>query len=406
MVRVNPTVILAAAFIITIGVFYGWIFKPQESPFGKEATTLREAGEAIGLPIGTCVGVNYYDQPQNTTDQELYRELIHDQASLIVAENSCKWPATEPSDGVFDFTKCDIVRDIATKSNQIFRGHNLCWGVHNPDWLVNGNFTSEQLKEKLIRHVKTLVKKYGTDAFAWDVVNEALTDDQSTPTGEVVYKVSDPWYPAVPDYVELAFTAAAEARTSDKPLLFYNDYGVSSATGCTSHKSDMMYNMVKELLSKGVPIDGVGFQMHLYSGFPDAQGIESNFKRFADLGLKVMVTELDVLCSENYTEAEEEKEAELYAAVLAACMDENACIAFGMWGLTDLHSWRKASEHPLPFDDAYKPKLVFKALLDTLNGNRTWVSRYYQRHSLNNEKRVTSCDDAHNWRDFLEGYTQ
>ena len=129
------------------------------------------------------------------------------------------------------------------------RGHNLCWHTENPAWLTNGGFNASELAAVLEDHIDAVVRHYGPRAYCWDVVNEALDDHGLKP--------SAPWYPAVPDYIDVAFRAARKAGGPGVKL-FYNDY---SAEGLNA-KSDQVYALVKGMQARGVPIDGVGLQFH------------------------------------------------------------------------------------------------------------------------------------------------
>ena len=136
------------------------------------------------------------------------------------------------------------------------RGHNLCWHTENPSWLTNGGFNASELRTILQEHIHAVVTHYGARALAWDVVNEALDSNG--------LKSSPPWYPAVPDYIDIAFRAARKAGGPGVKL-FYNDY---SAEGMNS-KSDQVYKLVSGMQARGVPIDGVGLQF-LELGRPPA----------------------------------------------------------------------------------------------------------------------------------------
>eukprot|EP00662_Eupelagonemidae_sp_cell21_P030601 gene30601-27211_t len=198
---------------------------------------------------------------------------------------------------------------------------------------------------------------------AWDVVNEAV-DTRGL-------KHAAPWYPAVPDYIDIAFRAARAADPS--ALLFYNDYGADMVNA----KSTVMYNMVKSMKDRNVPIDGVGLQMHLrVTDPPQALGtsVAQNIARFGALGLQVHITELDVKCPDPCDDA---KQAAVYASVLRACLSSPACTVFQTWGFTDKVSWLNGVRckltpsatpsattpcHALPFDEHYAAKPAAAAM--------------------------------------------
>jgi endo-1,4-beta-xylanase len=183
-------------------------------------------------------------------------------------------------------------------------------------------------------------------------------------------KASPPWYPAVPDYIDLAFHAARSANPN--ALLFYNDYGAEDM----GPKSDRVYQLVLGMLSRGVPIDGVGLQMHVTSLWPpNYTAIAENIRRLGKLGLVVHITEMDVVCG---GVCDEDAEAAVYAGVLAACLSEiQTCKSFETWDFTDRYSWLwnvnwnplHLNEHPLPFDIDYTPKKAYTAMLNLLCGS-------------------------------------
>ena len=254
-----------------------------------------------------------------------------------------------------------------------FRGHNTCWGVYNPSWLDNGNFTSSELVDILENHVTTVLDHYQGKAVAWDIVNEAISD--SAPYD---FKANT-WNNITADadgintnYIDVAFRAARKADPNAK--LFYNDYNVASSQGWSQGKSDAMYNMVKSMLDRGVPIDGVGLQMHVGTGYDLVDGVIKNMERYGALGLEVHITELDLVCSQKngydcvWSDDMEQQQGELYATLLKACLDTDACTNFETWGFTDAHSWLEDGTHPLPFDENYNQKKAVGSMLDILTG--------------------------------------
>jgi len=260
----------------------------------------------------------------------------------------------------------------ADAAGQKFRGHNLCWGQSNPSWLENGGFSPAVKKTILQDHITTVVKHYNSTPICWDVVNEAVAD-----SGTAVFK-NTIWYPDVPDYIDVAFQTARAANPTVK--LFYNDYNIASATGFSQQKSDKVYNMIKSMKQRGIPIDGVGFQLHVdltYNLFP---GIIQNIQRYAALGLEVHFTELDVGCVSygqncpSWNAQKEQTQASIYSSLLNACSSQPACTSFETWGFTDKYSWLGANDHPLPFDSNYNKKPAFNALLAGLV-NKTEIVR-------------------------------
>jgi len=318
--------------------------------------TLRNAALGKHFKIGTATDVGYLNDNQ-------YKTVLAQQYNLVTAENSCKWGATEPARGQFNFAQCDAVANLARTNNQSFRGHNLCWGAGNPSWLTNGGFSAAVKRQILGNHITNVVKHYGNTPVAWDVVNEAIADG-----GNTVLK-NNVWYPDIPDYVDFAFQTARAANPSVK--LFYNDYNIGSSTGWSAQKSQRMYDMVKSMKSRGIPIDGVGLQLHIDLSYNLVDGVAQNMQRLAELGLEIHVTELDIACAPNkgncqWDTQKAQQQANLYAQLLDVCKNQPKCTNFETWGFTDKYTWIGSNEHPLPFDENYKPKPAVASLLQAI----------------------------------------
>lgn len=157
--------------------------------------------------------------------------------------------------------------------------------------------------------------------------------------------------------------------------LFYNDYGAETM----GPKSDRMYELVKGMLQRKVPIDGVGFQTHVSTSFSSqVSSMETNLKRFAALGLEIHITELDVRACDAKSKCDSvalQKQADTFAALLKMCLSIEKCKVFEMWGFTDRYTWITSfqnpthkNEMPLPFDKHYAPKPAFKSMLSLLTG--------------------------------------
>jgi len=318
--------------------------------------TLRQAAQSKGIFIGA---IRNYQLSQNQSDPQ-YTQVLNQQYSLSTAENDCKWGSIQPNRGQFDFSKCTAMANAAFAAGEVFRGHNLCWGQGNPNWLQNGHFPADQLRTILQTPVQTVVSQYKGKFYCWDVVNEAVSD---SPSGNNILK-NTLWYPAVPDFIDVAFKAARAADPAVK--LFYNDY---SGEG-SGAKSDAIYNLVKSMKSRGIPIDGVGLQMHVsVNYFPTQEQVSANIKRLGDLGLEVHVTEMDVSCPPPCDANALAKQATIYSQMLSACLANSNCKSFQTWGHTDLHSWLNnngVNNKPLPFDVNYNKKPAFDSLLATL----------------------------------------
>jgi len=332
----------------TIGVFLLVLI------FGSVAgVTLRDASAKHGIYVGSARNYQYSRNPSDP----LYNSVINSEYNLITAENACKWGAMRPSQQQFDFTQCDFIAQVAANASAAFRGHNLCWGDYNPGWLTGRSWSNAELTTVLQTHIKTVLSRYSGRAICWDVVNEAVNDNPS-PGNILKHNV---WYPTIPNYIDVAFQAAR--ATDSKVKLFYNDYSSEGIGG----KSDAVYNLVKDMKSRGIPIDGVGLQMHVsVNYYPPFDQISANIKRLGDLGLEVQITEMDVSCPDPCNSASQQKQADIYAGVLKVCLSNPNCKNFETWGFTDLHTWLGTNQHPLPFDQNYQKKTAYNSILNTL----------------------------------------
>jgi len=202
----------------------------------------------------------------------------------------------------------------------------------------------------MINHVTQVATHYKGKIYAWDVVNEAFADDGSGG------RRSSNLQSTGNDWIEAAFRAARAADPAAK--LCYNDYNTDGVNA----KSTGIYNMVRDFKSRGVPIDCVGFQSHLGTSVPG--DYQSNLQRFADLGVEVQITELDVQQGGN--------QANIYSTVTRACLAVARCGGITVWGVRDSDSWRTGA-NPLLFDNSGNKKAAYTAVLDALNAGGTTV---------------------------------
>lgn len=312
------------------------------------APGLRALAVRCGIFLGTAVSEELF---HDTT----YQQMVAREYNSVTPESAMKWGTVEAHPGEFDFGPGDAFVDAAHRNGQRVRGHTLVW--HKiPAWVTDGDYPRDRLREILQRHVETTAAHWRGRVVSWDVVNEPVSGD-----GELRDSV---WLRGLgPDYIADAFHWARAADPD--AVLFVNEYGVEGI----NPKSDRLYELVKSLRAQGVPIDGVGFQAHLVRmSLPDS--FEENLRRFAELGVQIAITEMDVRMPLPATPEKLATQAALYARALRACLELPACQSFTTWGFTD----RLVREDPvfpgegaaLPFDEAYQPKPAYWALRDTL----------------------------------------
>jgi len=305
------------------------------------ASTLGAAAAAQGRYFGTAVAAGHLSE-------SAYASTLDTEFNAVTPENEMKWDATEPSRNSFSFAAADQIVSHAQSQNMKIRGHTLVWYSQLPSWVSGLGATD--LQTAMDDHITGLMAHYKGKIYAWDVVNEAFQDGGSGA------RRSSPFQDKLGDgYIEHAFRTARAADPNAK--LCYNDYNIDGVNA----KSTAVYTMVKDFKARGVPIDCVGLQGHFNSASPVPSDYQANLQRFADLGVDVQITELDVAGSGT-------AQANSYATVVRSCLAVSRCTGITVWGITDKYSWR-SSDTPLLFDSNYAKKPAYDAVLSALGGS-------------------------------------
>jgi endo-1,4-beta-xylanase len=306
------------------------------------ATTLGASAAEKGRYFGTAVAA--YKLSDATYSGILDREF-----NMITPENEMKWDATEPTQGQFNYGSADQIVSHANAHGQRMRGHALAWHQQQPGWAQNMSGTA--LRNAMVNHITTVATHYKGKIYAWDVVNEAFADGGGGGRRDSnLQRTGNDW-------IEVAFRTARAADPGAK--LCYNDYNTDGVNA----KSTAVYNMVQDFKSRGVPIDCVGFQSHINSASPLPSDYQANLQRFANLGVDVQITELDIAGSGT-------AQANAYANVTKACLNVTRCTGITVWGIRDSDSWR-SGDTPLLFDNNGNKKQAYSATLDAINGSQT-----------------------------------
>ena len=344
--------------------------------------SLRILSIRSGLKVGTAVNMDLYGSAAK------YTRIVNQQFNTVTAENVMKWQLVEPTQGTYDWAAADRLVAGARADHQLVRGHTLVWHNQLPSWLstdggATTSFTPQQVRDLLHKHVVDEVTHFRGQIWQWDVVNEAFNDD-GTPRQDIFYKAYQALGLDPIGYIADAFRWAHQA--DPHALLFYNDYNLEF----TGAKSNAVYDFVQQLQAQAVPIAGVGFQGHLDTqyGFPDLQ---NNLQRFAALGLKVALTEVDVRTfvqpdpanPGTYTDipltpALQAAQESYWKQTLQACLAVKQCISYTVWGVADSNSWIPgvfAGEGAaLLFDDNLNPKPQYQDLRQVL-----WMTKAPRR---------------------------
>ncbi|KXT15736.1 hypothetical protein AC579_1539 [Pseudocercospora musae] len=276
-------------------------------------------------------------------DPYYMKQLLHyKDFGEVTPGNSMKYLYTEPEQGVFNYSDANTFLKAVHPHGRKrkIRCHNLIWHSEIPDWVTKPAtpWTNETLSAALVNHVQNLVEYFGNTCYSWDVVNEALSDSSSDPA--YPYRsVGNPWYQYIgPEYIPMAFKAAADTirKCNLDVKLYYNDYNIENA----GNKSTAAQNLVKELQSRGIQIDGMGLESHFTAGdTPSQSAQESNMNAFTALGIDVAVTELDVRIVLPTNATNLKQQAQDYYNTVAACTNVERCVGITVWDFLDTYSW-------------------------------------------------------------------
>ena len=314
------------------------------------------------FPIGVSVS------PQSLTDEE--GELIRQQFNSLTAENAMKMGPIHPEETRYNWEGADKIVAFAQANNMKMRGHCLVWHRQTPDWIFKDKDGKEATKDVLLQrlkdHIYSVVGRYKGKIYAWDVVNEVISD-----TDDEFYRQS-PWFRICgEDFITKAFQYAHEA--DPEAILFYNDYNTESVS-----KREKIYKMILKLIDAGVPIGGIGIQGH-WSIVTDLVGIQESISLFIQFHLPIQVTELDISIYPKktdpqtaYTAEIEQKQTALYRQVFEFFRSNKKFITgVTFWNVSDKHSWldnfpvKDRKNYPLLFDQQLKPKKAFWEVVKT-----------------------------------------
>ncbi|MBW8881159.1 MAG: endo-1,4-beta-xylanase [Asticcacaulis sp.] len=315
------------------------------------------------------------------TSQTAVNAILTKHANSITAESVMKANPIGVSAGVYNYTQADALITYAQANGIDVRGHALVWHQTSPSWFFDGDQSDMTAYRALVRsrletYITDVVTHFKGKVYCWDVVNEVTSDDGST-----TYRNSQ-WYQVFgPDYIEYAFRAARAADPAVK--LFINEYSTEDAG-----KRGRLMTIVQDLLNKGVPVDGVGHQMHVNTGYPAVSDVEAALTAVEAKGLINHITELDVSLYSDpgscYGTPPTGCQAEATGAALTTALHAQALQyralftvfaahasvqAVTMWGVSDNSTWLNGfpivrKNYPLLFDAAGNPKSAFWAVVD------------------------------------------
>jgi endo-1,4-beta-xylanase len=316
------------------------------------------------FPIGVSVSPNSLH-----TDEA---DLIVKQFSSITPENAMKMRPIHPEENRYYWKDADSIVAFAKRNGLKIRGHALVWHQECPDWLFKDSKGNEASKELVLQrikeHITTVVKRYKGTVYAWDVVNEAISDDK-----EVFYRQSKLYKICGDAFIAKAFEWAHAADPN--AILFYNDYNEIDPV-----KRQKIISLIKTLRQKGIPVNAVGLQSHWNYNEPTKEQLEKTLADFAALKLPLQITELDISIypkihnekeakepvDTTFTADKELKQAEQYKICFALFRKYRSTITgVTFWDVSDRYSWlddfpvKNRKDHPLLFDKNLKAKKAF-----------------------------------------------
>lgn len=312
---------------------------------GSAATATAYAGPPV--TIGSAVK---WDEIQNDAT---YRQTFLANFQTLTPEYELKMADIEPQQNQFSFSYSDALVNWALANNKLVHGHTLVWGSYLPAWVTDSRWTRTRLAAVMRNHVQTEVAHFKGRIHEWDVVNEAYADD-----GTLKQTI---WARVIgSNYIALAFRYARAADPTAR--LCYNDYNAEVA----GPHADAVYGLVKNLKAQGL-IDCVGMQMHINLPGYSEQALRTNWQRFSDLGVSVLVSEMDVNTTgfAGSVQQTQAAQTDAYRQAALACRDVQ-CGRFTTWGFSDASSWLGAAAAALPFDANYQAKPAWPALTSTL----------------------------------------
>jgi endo-1,4-beta-xylanase len=322
------------------------------------------------FPIGVAVSARSLDDPEN-------KKLILQQFNSLTPENAMKMGPIHPKENYYNWKNADSIVAFAQCHHLRVRGHNLCWHEQAPDWFFTDSagklVSKEVLLQRLKDHITTVVNRYKGKIYEWDVVNEAIDDNPDNfLRNSLFYQICGE------DYIIKAFEYARAA--DPKAVLFYNDYNLDH-----TEKVDRVYRLLKQLKDKRVPVDAVGMQSHWSVYGPTRDQLEYAINKFASLGLKIQITELDISLykweknrraktaadKDEYTTELEQKQSDQYKMIFDVLREHKKDITgVTFWNISDRHTWLDnypvagRKNYPLLFDTHLQPKKAYWEVVD------------------------------------------
>lgn len=342
--------VVALLLVLPVLGFILWFFYPSYPSLPEPP--LKDLAVRHEINLGSRV-------VSERVNDRIYPDLITAQFDYFGIFAETHYDDLHPAPEKYDFKQLDKLVGFAKEKQKPVQMFHLLWGEgnHLPDWLKNGDYSKDQIKEFNRDHIAKVAGHYKGRVESWSVVNEAFTREQH------VYGLRD-WFAdnlgGGTQYIDDAYTWAREADPNAKLLL--NDFNNEGE----NKVSNAMYDYIKSAKARGVPIDGLGMQMHINAANPPKKDeVIKNMQRFGAIGVPTYVTEFDINLNsvEGSSEYKRRLEAEITYDMVRACIESKSCVSFTEFGTTDKHDFIKkltgADSHSFLLDSRFRPKPSF-----------------------------------------------
>jgi endo-1,4-beta-xylanase len=356
----KPLIISSLAALIIVLLASGVYLYPRylAAPPKLPNPPLKDLAAARHVELGSLVKLGLLEHSRP------FQGIINSQVAMINSDRELHWIRLRPSATTYNFGPMDKIVAYAQAHHLAVQGHHLLWNEDDslPKWLKkgaqDGQYNQQQLLELVHQHIKTVVGRYKGKVAEWTVVNEPFTRAVHT------YGLDDWWGDHLgggTSYIDKAFVWAHEADPHAKLIL--NDFNNEVAGPI----ANAQYTYMKSARARGIPIDGIGMQMHLDASRPPSQAaMVANMKRFGGIGYQVYITEFDINSTTVKGSAayKQQLEAQLTATVVRACLQAQNCVSLNLFGLADrtnLVSVTASRQRSNLFTQKYQPKPAFYA---------------------------------------------
>jgi len=318
---------------------------------------------------------------EEAVKDRVFRDLLLRECDCFTPEVELRWDSVERSPGSFDFRAMDALTDFALANKKQLHGHTLLWHLSVPHWAAS------LLPEKdgwsfLQRYLQAALSRYGNAIEQWNVINEPIeTGDRADGLRSSIFLQA-----FGVDYIARALWEAR--RLAPRAKLLVNEFGLEYDLRIEHDRRYHFLKLLERLKRAGVPLDGVGFQAHLdlSKGVMPADVLRQFLKEIADLGLFIVISELDVKEHEYILPMDQRdaRVADETRRYLDVTLDQPAVRGLTTWGLSHRHSWLQVTEHDLarypdawkdgsspglnrglPFDSSMKPKPMYQAIAES-----------------------------------------